>query len=145
MDENARTPADIDLDPASCAHAQETVRAARYFTKADNGLAHDWRGRVWLNPPYSHPAIVQFIEKLVAEVKAGTVAEAVLLTNNYTDTGWFHHAEAAAAAICFTKGRIKFESPDGDQAAPVNGQAFFYFGARPARFREVFSGVGFVR
>ncbi len=41
----------IDLDPASCAIANRTVRAARIFTKADNGLAHPWGGRVFLNSP----------------------------------------------------------------------------------------------
>ena len=42
----------IDLDPATSALANQTVRAARIFTREDDGLAHDWQGRVWLNPPY---------------------------------------------------------------------------------------------
>jgi hypothetical protein len=41
----------IDLDPASCATANRTVRADRIFTKADNGLAKPWRGRVFVNCP----------------------------------------------------------------------------------------------
>src|SRR5262249_31538221 len=37
----------IDLDPASCPQAQEAVRAAHYFTAADDGLSRPWHGRVW--------------------------------------------------------------------------------------------------
>jgi len=45
----------IDLDPASCAEAQETVRADRWIGLPDDGLAHPWSGKVWLNPPWSEP------------------------------------------------------------------------------------------
>lgn len=42
----------IDLDPASCARANEIVRAAQIFTVRDNGLSKLWRAeRVFLNPP----------------------------------------------------------------------------------------------
>jgi hypothetical protein len=42
---------DIDLDPASCAEANERVRAKQYFTKDMDGLKQDWTGSVFLNPP----------------------------------------------------------------------------------------------
>jgi uncharacterized membrane-anchored protein len=47
----------IDLDPASNAIAQQWIQADQYFTPTQNGLAQEWHGRVWLNPPYSQPAI----------------------------------------------------------------------------------------
>lgn len=50
--EAARNTLDwIDLDPASCAEANERVGAKRYIGLPDDGLAHDWSGRVFLNPP----------------------------------------------------------------------------------------------
>lgn len=44
---------DIDLDPASCAAANQIVKAERYYSleRGENGLVLPWRGRVYLNPP----------------------------------------------------------------------------------------------
>jgi phage N-6-adenine-methyltransferase len=135
----------IDLDPASSPEAQQTVRATRFYTAEDHGLTQAWQGRVFMNPPYAQPLIEQFITRLIAEVHAGHVTEAILLTHNYSDTAWFHQAEAAAQRLCFTKGRIRFRRADGVRDSPTNGQVFFYFGADPSRFVEVFSALGFIR
>lgn len=134
----------FDLDPASSEIANKTVGASHYYTEDMNGLDKEWRGRVWCNPPYAQPAISYFAEKMADEVSSGNVRSAIMLTHNYTDTRWFHTLAATARAICFTRGRIKFESPSGAKAAPTQGQAFFYFGDSPKLFRDVFSDVGFV-
>lgn len=134
----------FDLDPASSEVAQRTVQADHFFTEEDDGLSLDWYGNVWLNPPYAQPAISQFAEKMAAEWKLGNVTGAIVLTHNYTDTAWFQGLARAAQAICFTRGRVRFVSPEGTLASPTQGQAFFYFGHDVARFREVFSDVGFV-
>lgn len=134
----------INLDPASSDQAQKSVRADEYCTVDDDGLLHDWNGTVWMNPPYSQPAIQEFIQKLVSEYAAGRTTAAVALTHNYTDTEWFHIAARACSAICFTRGRIKFVNPDGEEAAPTQGQAFFYFGKDIEKFSEEFSVFGFV-
>jgi len=134
----------IDLDPASSAEAQRVVRASRIFTLETNGLRQDWGGRVWLNPPYAQPAISEFVAKLLGELRAERVHAAIMLTHNYTDTNWFQDAAASARAICFTRGRIRFCSPNGEIAAPTQGQAFFYFGNHPSRFVEAFSARGII-
>jgi hypothetical protein len=100
---------------------------------------------VWMNPPYSQPLIVKFIEKLVEEASSRRVSEAIVLTHNSTDTAWFHAIEAVAAAICFTRGRIAFIDPRGQRCAPTQGQAFFYLGENASGFSEVFRRFGFVR
>jgi phage N-6-adenine-methyltransferase len=135
----------IDLDPASNEVAQEVIRATTFYTKEEDGLAKPWRGSVWLNPPYSQPLIGQFGERLVAEYTAGNVPRAIMLTHNYTDTGWFHRAEREASLICFTRGRIKFIDDNEAECNPTQGQAFFYYGKEPAVFRDMFAPFGFIR
>jgi len=134
----------IDLDPASSEIANQAVRAARFFSMDDDGLDKPWAGRIWMNPPYSQPHIARFAAKLVEETQSGNVSEAIALTHNYTDTAWFHALAGACDALCFTRGRIGFLSPDGRRAAPTQGQAFFYFGPRPSLFAEVFASIGLV-
>jgi phage N-6-adenine-methyltransferase len=134
----------IDLDPASTEKANEIVKAARIFTKEDDGLKQEWHGRVWLNPPYSQPLITQFISKMVTEYKAGRVTASVVLTHNYTDTNWFHEGVSAANAICFTLGRVPFHNANGKVANPTQGQLFLYFGDEVEAFYVEFGRIGFV-
>jgi len=133
----------IDLDPASCVAAQQLVKAKRFYTKEEDGLAQDWRGKVWLNPPYCMPEIEQFVDQVIASHLAGQVTQAVVLTNNATDTVWFHRLLAYARLACFTKGRIKFYGPDGEVATGARqGQVFFYLGPNAAGFVEKFREFG---
>lgn len=43
----------FDLDPASPVEGGDCVPARRKLTRLDDGLACDWSGLVWLNPPFS--------------------------------------------------------------------------------------------
>jgi phage N-6-adenine-methyltransferase len=131
----------IDLDPASHDEAQTVVRARQYFTEADDGLAQEWHGCIWLNPPYAQPLIAQFIDKMVAERTAGRVSAAIMLTHNYTDAEWFETAASVADVIGFTCGRVRFVKADGELARPTQGQALFYFGGEAARFTAAFKDV----
>jgi len=133
----------IDLDPASNDIAAQWINATSYYTITDNGLAKSWEGRVWMNPPYSQPLISQFFEKLLSEFEKGTVSEAIALTNNNTDTAWFHQVMRDVQAVCFTRGRIKFLfEGTNKKASPTQGQVFYYLGPAPQRFVEVFSQFG---
>lgn len=135
----------IDLDPASSLLSQKVVQARYFYTSYTNGLQKKWYGKVWMNPPYTQPLISQFIYKLLREISYGDVCEAILLTHNYTDTTWFHKAQNSAQKICFTRGRIRFLDQYGKEAAPTQGQAFFYFGSNEQLFIKVFRQFGFIR
>ena len=128
----------IDLDPASSEHAQRNVKAARYFTAEDDGLAQSWSGRIWMNPPYERQLVDAFITKLVSE----SVDQAVVLVNNATETDWGQTLFAACSAVCFPAKRVRFESPSGARGAPLQGQMIVYLGDNASLFREKFSGMG---
>jgi hypothetical protein len=119
---------EIDLDPASNAFAQRTVKAGTFYTIETNGLERDWFGRVWMNPPYTNPEIQQFTAKLVSSYSAKQVSEAIVLTNNSGDTAWHHNLGKESSAMCVPLGRIKFESQTRESNSPAMGQSFFYFG-----------------
>lgn len=135
---------DIDLDPASNALAQKTVKAKDWYDEDEDGLVQNWKGRVFLNPPYAYPIVAHFIDKLCDEFASKGITSAILLTNNNTDTKWWHRAAAYASAVCFTAGRINFYKADGSLTQPTNGQTFFYFGEDVISFRQVFTEFGFV-
>jgi len=132
----------IDLDPASSEIANRTVKATRYYTKSDDGLAKKWRGRVWLNPPYASDLIGLFIDKLAQSIKGESVNECVVLVNNATETAWFCQLIEVAQAVVFTKGRIKFLDAQGKAGAPLQGQAIIYCGTQRKKFLAEFKCFG---
>ena len=99
----------IELDPASCEEANRVIRADHYFTREDDGLAQEWYGKVWLNPPYLGGNKTAFIKKLLSEPKVTAWAVLTTLTDNT--------ATYAAMRICrwmvhFHK--FSFRRPGGD-------------------------------
>jgi len=132
----------IDLDPASSVEANAVVQADTIFTIEDNGLIQSWYGRVFLNPPYAQPLIGQFCDKLGEEWDNGLFSEGIVLVNNATETAWFRTLISRASAVVFPQSRIKFWQPSGIVGAPLQGQAFIYFGDFPTVFLSQFSRFG---
>jgi len=119
----------IDLDPASSVKAQETVQAARFFTAEDDGLAQQWAGNVWLNPPYANSLVGRFVDKLISEWEAGRVRQALVLVNNATETAWAQRLLTAASAVCFIRGRVRYLDATGKPAnTPLQGQMVVHLG-----------------
>ena len=130
----------IDTDPASNDIANKIVKAEKYYTIETNGLAHDWTGNVWMNPPYSSDLISRFVEKL--KEQRSNYNQAIILVNNATETQWFYEIVKIASAVCFPKSRVKFYMPDGKTGAPLQGQAVLYVGNNTEKFISAFGGIG---
>ena len=134
----------IDLDPASCEQAQETVQAATWYSQEQDGLIQDWRGRVFCNPPYARGVIDNFVRKLAYHVEREDVHAYCILVNSACDTEWFHRLLDLSDMVCFTRGRIAFISPTdktGKKKPPL-GQAFFYGGNAHDDFERAFTQFG---
>ncbi|MGL5014501.1 MAG: DNA N-6-adenine-methyltransferase [Bacteroidales bacterium] len=132
----------IDLDPASSAQVNERIGASTFYSVEDDAFTHEWHGRVWMNPPYSR-IIKDFVNKLVDSYEDGTVTEAIVVTNNGTDTRWFHRMAQVSSAICLPQGRIAFLNSEGVEVANNNkGQVFTYIGPNVESFARVFDRFG---
>ena len=124
----------IDLDP--CADAAHTVPARHHYTTDDDGLTHDWEGRIFMNPPYGRGVIDAWIEKLISEFEAGRVTQAIALVPARPGSGWFHRLRDFPVA--FWLGRVKFGQADTGAPFP---SALFALGIAPERFAESFDDV----
>ena len=134
----------IDLDPASCEQANQTVRAEVFYTKDDDGFSKAWSGRVWMNPPYGREKGAsnqgRWTKRLIESYESGDVTSAVFLVNAVPDRSWFK--PFWDHAICFVSRRIRFTSPDDRTPAPTHGNVIVYLGKDIEGFIDHFSQFG---
>jgi phage N-6-adenine-methyltransferase len=92
----------FDLDP--CANA-DNAKAPRFFTREQNGLAQEWTGKVWMNPPYGR-FIPDWMAKAWESARGGALV--VCLVPARTDTAWWHDFVEGKTEVRFIRGRLKF-------------------------------------
>lgn len=143
---------DIDLDPFSCAKANEVVQAESYYTKKEPkgrcGLSLPWHGCVWINPPYERGFPAKVAQKLRQDL--GNIDMAFVLTNNCTDTAWWHELAKMADLTCFLRGRLKFWGPNDASSGAAQGQTLMLVMGSghetpfktTAHFEQVFGKLG---
>lgn len=120
----------FDLDPCSPGQGLTHVPARRALTEADDGLAHHWSGRVWLNPPYGR-GISTWLQRAEEHAISGA-GSVIALVPARTDTAWFQHFAARADGLLLHAGRISFHRGDKDApptGSPGTGSAFLAFGS----------------
>ncbi len=128
---------DIDLDPCASIIVEKNFALLNYTIEAD-GLKQSWAGPglVYVNPPYGRK-IKLWTDKAIEEAKLG--AEIVLLLPARPDTAWWQRMVKTANAVCFVKGRIKFEGATNGAPFP---SAMVYFGARSTLFVDSMASHG---
>lgn len=139
-----RTLGVIDLDPCSSVRANATVRAARYFSKKDDGLRRIWRGNVWMNHPFSREENPLWIRKILQEYEHGLVRAACCITYASTSERWFepllHYPQ------CFLVPRTNYFLPNGKiHRGVTKGSVVTYLGKRLHAFRDNFADLGVVK
>jgi len=136
---------DIELDPFSCADANLTVQANRFFVKGDAPFKQDWRAKsVFIHPPSSRTFLNKIPKKFLKEWRRCRIKQAIVLLDT-PPTGFCYAVLAQRAdAVCLTYQPIPFLTPNGSTQTSGAGQAFLYFGPDPARFRQNFTGLGAV-
>lgn len=105
----------FDLDPCAAPSPRPWPTALRHIELPEDGLAAEWYGRVWLNPPYSFAAW-QWLAKLADH------GDGIALIFARTETaGFVREVWGKASAVLFIHGRLHFHYPDGTRAAANGG------------------------
>ena len=116
------TPPDVigclgrfDLDP--CAPVIRPWDTARcHFTVLDDGLAREWFGRVWVNPPFGREA-ARWMRRIAGHGNGIALIPARTETAMFFESVW-----GVADAVLFMRGRPHFHRVDGSRA-PFNSGA----------------------
>lgn len=127
---------EIDLDPCAEATDPKTVPARVHFTTADDGLAREWFGRVYMNPPYGD-AIPPWIAKLDAAYRSREIEAGIALVPARPDTAWFRILRDYPR--CFINGRLKFGGHEDSAPFP---SVLVYVGDEVQRFAQSVAHLG---
>lgn len=86
---------------------ERNAKAMKFFTPEMNGLAQEWTGVCWMNPPYGRE-IGKWVRKAYESARDNG-ATVVCLLPARTDTAWWHdYIKPYATSVEFIRGRIKF-------------------------------------
>lgn len=126
----------FDLDVAA---PEQRTHVPAISKAVSAGLSVPWKGFVWMNPPFGgRNGPVPWLDKFFEH------GNGIALTPDRTSTDWWQDAAQKSDAICFVRGKIKFERPDGSVGkSPSNGTTLFAAGDR-AVAALVWSNLGIV-
>lgn len=130
----------IVLDPCAPPDPADIIAKVNLAGPAGShadGLVGDWRGPVYVNPPFGD--LAAWASKCAAEARRG--AEVILLLPARTDTAYWHNHVSSASLVCFWRGRLRFVGAPASCPFPT---AFAYWGSRPALFHAAFAPHGMI-
>jgi hypothetical protein len=94
----------IEFDMDVCSPGADIatwIPAKKHLTMVDDGLSCDWKGCVWMNPPYGNDT-PRWMRKLARH------GNGIALVFARTGAAWFQEYAPKADALCFIASRIKF-------------------------------------
>lgn len=105
----------FDLDPCAAPSPRPWPTADVHIELPDDGLAADWVGLVWCNPPFG-PDAGRWLDRCAEH------GNAIALVAARTETRWFVRSVwSAAHAVLFLHGRPHFHHPNGDRGRANSG------------------------
>lgn len=100
---------------------------------AHNSLESEWKGFIWMNPPYGHQSTKRKWLRKFMDHGCG-----VALVPDRTSAPWWQEAAREACAVLFVAGKIKFIRPDGSLGKqPGNGTTLFASGDEGVHALEI--------
>jgi hypothetical protein len=99
----------FDLDPCSPINRPWDT-AALHWNKDDDGLSREWKGFVWMNPPYGRET-----SKWMFKLHSHGDGIALIFVRTETST-FFKYVWGKASAILFIKSRLSFCYVNGESA-----------------------------
>lgn len=105
----------FDLDPCAAPSPRPWPTAGRHIELPTCGLAADWQGRVWLNPPYG-PHTRAWLAKLAAHGDGIALVFARTDTRMFVESVW-----GKASGLLFVASRPHFHHTDGTRASGNSG------------------------
>lgn len=123
---------EFDTDPAQPIGGCSWIPVKRYYTILDDGLAQEWVGRVWCNPPYSKPG--EWVDKWLHH------SNGVMLIN-LAKSKWFDRMWKEAEGIALLPYNMKFVTPSGYEKGIFMPTALFAMGAENVAALDKFTRV----
>ena len=116
----------FDMDVAAPANGPRHVPCDVWLSKDHDALSREWRGFVWMNPPFGHQSTkIQWLSKFFKH------GNGIALVPDRTSAPWWQRFANHADAILFVAPKIKFERPDGSVGeSPGTGTCLFAAGKR---------------
>lgn len=109
----------FDLDVAAPDDGPRHVPCKGWISS--DSLEQDWRGFIWMNPPYGgrnalHPWLRKFADH----------GNGICIVPDRTSAPWFQAAAPRMDAALFLSPKVKFERPDGTTGnSPGTGSVLF--------------------
>ena len=124
----------FEIDAAASA---DNALCSKFFTEQDDALQQDWRGRFFLNPPYSRAA-GNFVRHAWEQVYAyGHADRGAVLIAARADTRWWNAYAMRGAEIRFVEGRLHFGESANAATFPSAVLVFDRFKTHPVAFSTI--------
>ena len=101
-----------DCGGSPYAHEHENTKPCEYCRPVEDGLAQEWAGKVYVNPPYGR-GVPEWVGKCFNEVRLGNPELVVALLPVSPDTRWWQAWVSQATEVRFLKGRVTFVGATG--------------------------------